>query len=151
MNVTIAFNAEEFQTALQNGLQKVLSGMEPEVQGAIVPASQPSASVPVQTQPMDAAAQQAMSAAVPVTPTAVPTQVAPAEPAPQAEAAVPTAVPSYTQEQLALAASQVMEAKKDQMVIVNLLGKFGVQALTQLPKEQYGAFATELRNLGAKL
>lgn len=151
MNVTITFNEEEFQTALQNGLQKVLLGMELEVQETIASVPQPVAPVPVQTQPMDAAAQQAMSAAVPVTPTAVPTQVAPAEPAPQPAAAVPTAVPSYTQEQLALAASQVMEAKKDQAVIVNLLGKFGVQALTQLPKEQYGAFATELRNLGAKL
>lgn len=151
MNVTITFNEEEFQTALQNGLQKVLLGMEREVQETIASVPQPVAPVPAQTQPIHATIQQGRTEAVPVTPTAVPVQVAPAESAPQPAAAVPTAVPSYTQEQLALAASQVMEAKKDQTVIVNLLGKFGVQALTQLPKEQYGAFATELRNLGAKL
>jgi hypothetical protein len=32
-----------------------------------------------------------------------------------------------------------------------LLKSFGVQALTQLPKEQYGAFATALRGLGARI
>lgn len=147
MNVTITFNAKEFQTALENGLLKALAGMEVEV----TTKPQPVTPVPVQSQPMDAEAQQAMSAAAPVVQTGVPIQAASVDPAPQPVAAVPTAVPSYTQEQLALAASQVMEAKKDQAVIVNLLGKFGVQALTQLPKEQYGAFATELRNLGAKL
>ncbi|MCQ4638716.1 hypothetical protein NE619_18490, partial [Anaerovorax odorimutans] len=80
--------------------------------------------VPVQaapTQPANPAAQQAM------------------QPQTQPAAAVPTQAATYTQEQLALAASQLMEAKKDQSVVINLLGKFGVQALTQLPKEQYGA------------
>ncbi|MCQ4638619.1 hypothetical protein NE619_17965, partial [Anaerovorax odorimutans] len=118
-----------------------------------------------QTQILPAAAavatQAVETAAAPVQP-AVPVQAAPTQPAnsaaqqamqPQTQpaAAVPTQAAAYTQEQLALAASQLMEAKKDQSVVINLLGKFGVQALTQLPKEQYGAFATELRALGAKL
>ena len=32
-----------------------------------------------------------------------------------------------------------------------LLAQFGVQAVTQLPKERYGEFATALRGLGANL
>ncbi|UTW68639.1 hypothetical protein KHA80_14140 [Anaerobacillus sp. HL2] len=35
--------------------------------------------------------------------------------------------------------------------LVQLLQSFGVQALTALPKEQYGAFATKLREMGAKI
>lgn len=65
-------------------------------------------------------------------------------------AAVPTAAPAYTMDQLAVAATQLMDAGK-RNDLVALLGSFGVQALTALPKEQYGAFATQLRALGAKL
>lgn len=66
-------------------------------------------------------------------------------------AAVPIATPQvYTQEQLAVAAMQLMDAGRRQD-LVNLLAQFGVPALTALPKEQYGNFATQLRALGAKL
>ena len=34
---------------------------------------------------------------------------------------------------------------------LELLGRYGVQAVTQLQPEQYGAFATELRALGAQI
>ena len=53
-------------------------------------------------------------------------------------------------DQLARAASQLMDAGK-QNELVQLLGQFGVQALTALPQEQYGTFATKLRELGANL
>lgn len=69
---------------------------------------------------------------------------------PQAPAAVPTAAQTYTMEQLAVAATQLMDAgrKND---LMGLLSSFGVRALTQLPKEQYGNFATQLRSMGAKI
>ena len=35
--------------------------------------------------------------------------------------------------------------------LLELLGRYGVQAVTQLQPEQYGAFATELRALGAQI
>jgi hypothetical protein len=35
--------------------------------------------------------------------------------------------------------------------LLALLSKYGVQALTQLDPAQYGAFATELRALGAQI
>jgi hypothetical protein len=63
---------------------------------------------------------------------------------------VPTTVQGYTIEQLAVAATQLVDAGR-RTELVSLLSSFGVQALTALPKEQYGAFATQLRALGAKI
>jgi hypothetical protein len=63
---------------------------------------------------------------------------------------VPTSVQNYTMEQLAVAATQIVDAGR-RTELVSLLSSFGVQALTALPKEQYGAFATQLRVLGAKI
>jgi hypothetical protein len=84
-------------------------------------------------------------AAVPVSMVQVPVQT----PVPQ-NAAVPTASQTYTMEQLAVAATQLVDAGR-RAELVNLLQTFGVQALATLPKEQYGAFAAQLRTLGAKI
>lgn len=77
---------------------------------------------------------------VPV-PTPTPTPV----PAP-----VPTSTQTYTLEQLAVAATPLADAGR-RNDLVGLLNSFGVSALTQLPKEHYGAFATQLRAMGAKI
>jgi hypothetical protein len=61
-----------------------------------------------------------------------------------------TSALTYTMEQLAVAATQLVDAGR-RAELVNLLNTFGVQALTLLPKELYGAFATQLRALGAKI
>lgn len=84
-------------------------------------------------------------------PTAAPVQEQTPPPIQQAPpTAVPTAATSYTMEQLAVAATQLMDAgKRDELL--GLLGTFGIQALTALPKEQYGTFATKLREKGAKI
>jgi hypothetical protein len=63
---------------------------------------------------------------------------------------VPTAAQTYSMEQLAVAATQLVDAGR-RTELISLLGSFGVQALTALPKEQYGPFATQLRALGAKI
>lgn len=63
---------------------------------------------------------------------------------------VPVTPPSYTMDQLAVAATQLVDAGRREELIA-LLANFGVQALTALPKEQYGTFATALRGLGARL
>lgn len=82
------------------------------------------------------------------------TRYQPEQPAPTAPAAPMTAVPTsaqaYTMEQLAVAATQLVDAGR-RTELVGLLSSFGVQALTALPKEQYGAFATQLRAMGAKI
>lgn len=81
-------------------------------------------------------------------PTAGPTSAAPGNtPAP----AVPVAgAPAYTLDQISRAGASLVDAGKMQQLL-ELLGRYGVQAVTQLKPEQYGAFATELRALGAQI
>ena len=81
-------------------------------------------------------------------PAAVPVATAPPAPAPVPT--VPTTAQAYTQDQLALAASGLMDAGK-LAELQQLLAAFNVPSLVQLPKDQYGAFATKLRELGAKI
>lgn len=81
----------------------------------------------------------------PVQPT--PIQTAP----PVAPSVVPTVQPpSYTQQDLAMACVQLMDLK-GQARIMEIMAQFGVQALTQLDKSQYGALAQVLRNEGVNI
>lgn len=70
--------------------------------------------------------------------------------APMQSAAVPVAMAAYTLEQLSVAATTLMDAGK-MAALKELLLKYGVQAMTLLKPEAYGAFATDLRALGAKI
>ena len=71
----------------------------------------------------------------------------PAAPAP----AMPTATaPAYTLDQISKAGAALVDAGKMEPLL-GLLAKYGVQAVTQLQPAQYGAFATELRALGAQI
>ena len=80
----------------------------------------------------------------------VPKQEVPKQAVAPVKQEVPTSNPGFSMDQLAVAATQLMDAgKRDD--IINLLSTFNVQALTGLPKDQYGAFATSLRGMGAKL
>ena len=63
---------------------------------------------------------------------------------------VPVTENTYTIEQLAVAATALVDAGKRE-ALVALLNNYGVNALTTLPKEKYGAFATSLREMGAKI
>lgn len=77
-------------------------------------------------------------------------QPAPAAPTQPAAASLPTSAHAYTMDQLAVAATSIIDSGRRQTV-VDLLAQYGVSALIALPKEHYGAFATQLRGLGAKL
>ena len=94
--------------------------------------------VPVTSVPTAAPAQQP-PASVPVAQTAVPVQ-----------SAVPTSAVSYTLDDLARAGMTLMDSGR-QADLQGLLKTFGVEALPALPKEQYGAFATALRGMGAQI
>lgn len=92
------------------------------------------------------------------TPTAPSVPVFPTMPAPPAVqpsvpvnlTPIPTSAPQYTFDMISTAGSALIDAgKMDQLVM--LLGKFGVQSLTDLNPESYGAVANELRALGAKI
>ncbi len=67
-----------------------------------------------------------------------------------AQTAVPTSAPSYTRDDLSRAAMQLMD-KGLQMQLMGLIQSFGVASLMELPPDQYGAFATGLRGLGAQI
>jgi hypothetical protein len=72
-----------------------------------------------------------------------------AQPAPQPQQA-PVAGLAYTAEQIASAAAPLMDAGRGAELIA-LLARYNVQALTQLSPDLYGALATDLRALAAKI
>ena len=86
-----------------------------------------------------------------------PAQKLPTAPAKKEEAPVevstplPTKTAEYTAEDLQkIAAAWVnKDIDNNRVALVNLLSSFGVKAITFLPKENYGAFIQELKNLGA--
>ncbi len=86
--------------------------------------------------------QTAPAAGIPVTPSATdPVQNLPA---------VPTSVPQYTFDMIQTACAECMDKGQAQQ-LQGLLQKFGIRRIPELRSEQYGAFATELRGLGARI
>lgn len=87
----------------------------------------------------------------------VPVQKLPTAPVKKEEVPVevPTPLPTKTAEYTAqdlqkIAAAWVnKDIDNNRAALVNLLSSFGVKAITFLPKEKYGAFVQELKNLGA--
>lgn len=59
-----------------------------------------------------------------------------------------TATPTYTMEQLAVAATGLIDAGKMQDV-QNTLASLGAQTLMDLPQEKYGEFASAIKAIGA--
>lgn len=76
----------------------------------------------------------------------VPITATPVAPAPT----VPVSAPSYTLEQLSLAARQLADSGR-MADVQSLVAQFGVQTMTQIPTDRYGDFATSLRGLGARI
>ena len=101
-------------------------------------------------EPIPAKAEQAASAPI-VSPAASETMV-PAMPAtPATPAPIPTAAaPTYTVEELQTACAPLMDANR-MADLQQVLTKFGATSLLDVPKEQYGALAADLRALGARL
>lgn len=78
-----------------------------------------------------------------------PTQDAPAPTQAAPSATAPSEAKNVTMDDLGRAGAALIDAGKMPQLIA-LLGKFGVQAVTQLKPEQFNAFADEMRALGAK-
>ena len=76
--------------------------------------------------------------------------VAPGIPPAPVPPAVPASAPSYTPDDLARAAMTLMDSGRQQELI-GLLQNFGVSSLPDLRPDQYGAFATALRGMGAQI
>jgi hypothetical protein len=64
--------------------------------------------------------------------------------------AVPAAAPTYTLEQIALAGAALGRDGKIEQCKA-LLAEYGVQTINQLRPDQYNAFVTDLRGLGAQI
>lgn len=124
---------------------------------APAPASAPAPVPPAPpTAPTSAAAPVAPVAPAPAPAPATPAPVAPVAPGPTAApGSMPAAAapaPSYTQEQLSKAGVELVSTDPAKMTeLSSLLAQYGVQAITQLAPAQYGAFATALRRLGARI
>ena len=118
--------------------------------------AKPSPAVPVSSGPLPAPVPPVAAAPVPVD--AVPSAPAPVPPvataAPQIPAPTPgipvAAPPQYTVDQIMAAGATLMDAGKI-TELTNLLHSFGVQAVMDLKPEPLGAFATAMRELGAKI
>ena len=133
-------------------LAEAINNLAMALQGAKIPAQQQTA--PAQTPVAPAPAPVQAPQPVP-TPVAQPQQAPAPQPAPAQQglpvAGVPLATaPKYTVEQIMAAGATLMDAGKANDLI-NLLHSFGVQAVMELKPEQLGAFATAMRDLGAKI
>lgn len=118
---------------------------------------QPGAALaPQQAVPVQQAATMPQQAAQAIAPVQQPSvqqqapQTPPASQPPLTSGAVPTAAHEYTQDDLARAAMQLMD-KGGMQQLQQLLAGYGCETLQQLPKEQYGNFATALRGMGAQI
>lgn len=154
MTVTVNFSGLEPITEAINNLARSIgaSGVVTTINGETVAPSHSPASH-VQEVPA------AVAPSIPVTPTQQPVPMAPvtqpaapvpAAPVQQAPVPVPTSTPSYTGDDLAKAAISLMDAGRQNELIV-LLQQFGVTSVPNLQPAQYGAFATALRGMGAQI
>ncbi|MFB0830915.1 hypothetical protein ACEU2D_15040 [Brevibacillus laterosporus] len=159
MNFTVTISAPELANAIQSLAQAITNNPHISVAESIpatpAPSVAPPVGVPVQ-QPLQGVQQQY----VPPTPTNYQQPQQQTQPGQQSfniapgtavpTTTVPTTNQTYTMDQLAVAATQLNDAGR-RAELVSLLSSFGIQALTALPQEQYGAFATKLREMGAKI
>ena len=144
MEVIVKIEAPELAASI-NKLADAISGHAPAASMAAVGPALVAAPVEAPAPVNPAHAPVAMTApAQPVAPTAT-------SPGNTAAPAVPvSSAPSYTLDQISRAGASLVDAGKMQKLL-ELLSRYGVQAITQIQPEQYGAFATELRALGAQI
>ena len=91
--------------------------------------------------------------AAPIAPTTSFTHTAPATPGESAAPPVPlAAAPQYSLDQIARAGADLVTREPAKAAAAQqLLVSFGVQTVSELPKERFGEFVTALRGLGANI
>lgn len=141
--VRITIEAPQLAGAINN-LAAAMDGAKLVPQQTATPAGQQPMTNPQTNAPAPTSA--------PVPPTPLPSpgpaaQAMPSYPAPNVPLAQP---PKYMVDQIMAAGASLMDAGKVNE-LMNLLHSFGVQAVMDLKPEQLGAFATGLRELGAKI
>lgn len=159
------------------GLEKAILALSQAINGGIVKADPPAAPA-VQTAPVAPATYQmpmtapaptyqvpaSAPAAPPAQPVYNPAPAVPVAPPQMQQTAMPqqmpqtapTAIPTtpvapkYTQTQLAIAMTGLVDAGKMD-VVQGILGALGVQALTQVPEDRYPEVALKLREAGVQV
>lgn len=161
MELILQMNAEEAIEVTKNGTLKALAeslkthgkaGAEsaeelPQAPSMDCVSAEPvemptTASIPGSAAPVWTAGGGAVDDSTPQTPT-------PQTPTPQS--AVPTEAKSYTADELQKAAIALMDKGVSMDDIAALLSKHGVSSLPELTPDKFGAFALDLRQLGADI
>lgn len=140
----------EVADALISAIDKLASALNI----TAIPAQAPAPATPANPTAAPASAPVQAASTSPIadpTPAQPPVQMNAAMTAPTPAPVVPvTAAPAYTLDQIATAGAALVNAGKMEQLLA-LLGKYGIQAITQLKAEQFGPFVTELRGLGAQI
>lgn len=141
LEVKIIIEATELANAINNLAAATGGGTK------VMPVPKPTTNAPAVPIPVGStSAVPTSTVSAPAVPT--PTTNAPVNyPAPGVPLAQP---PKYTVDQIMAAGATLMDAGKA-TELLNLLHSFGVRAVMDLKPEQLGAFATALRELGAKI
>ena len=154
MELILQMNAEEAIEVTKNGTLKALAASLKAINSETSRVSAETAAVAA-PQPAIAAPTTSQSAAVPVAPTTNAPAGTPVDtPSPQTptlQVAVPTEAKSYTADDLQKAAIALMDKGVSMDDIAALLGKHGVSSLPELTPDKFGAFALDLRQLGADI
>lgn len=155
LNINIKLTCDDYMVRLVDTVVRSLDAIDgavapvvkaPETKPATAPAP---AAQPQQVAPKAASVQQT-GALFPPAPVAQPAAAQPA-PAPQPAPAVPTApARTYSLNDLLTAAAPLMDQGKFQELSA-LTAKYGVKSFTDIPEDQYGNVAVDLRALGAAL
>lgn len=153
MTITMTFESiDEMREALME-----LMGADPREQKVDIPNPgivPPEEALQKTAQTMKSAAFSQQTSAVPasvqLTPATPTPATVPAQQTPVTPAAVPTTEPAYKLDDLSRAGMQLVQLGR-QPQLLDLLKQFSVESLPALPAEQYGAFATALRALGASI
>lgn len=77
--------------------------------------------------------------------------VKPKEPIKQDETKVPTTSKAYTLDELQKAAISLMDKGLSSKDLTSLLSKHGASSLPELSEDNFGAFALDLRQMGAEI
>ena len=152
MELILQMNAEEAIEVTKNGTLKALAesirthskaSAEPAEELHQAPSMDCASSMPVET-PTQAPMPES------TTPTWTPGGGATDDSTPQTPA-VPTEAKSYTADELQKAAIGLMDKGVSMDAIAGVLNKLGVATLPELTSDKFGAFALELRQLGADI
>lgn len=150
--ITVEFNSfEDMLVFAKKICGQVGADQAPKQESPATAAPAPAQPATAQQPAVQQTTQQAPAMTLPIQTQATPaTPVQNTAPAQQIPAQVQTTAQSYTMDDLTKAAVMLMDSGR-QADLLNLLAQFGVEALPALPQEQYGAFATALRGLGAQI